>query len=165
MTNKLVVIINSLKVPKIKKILLYEKKFLVPNCSCPQIPVLPVHCPQLNLWNLPTRTKFLGTPPFVRETQVTSNWNITSGPFQFQAYYTKLRTFNLSFFTLLLSYFIFRSFLFCYNWKLQCVTNMNATWEPQNSQSCLLSNYVSLQINSGKLQNKEHSSVRVQINM
>jgi len=31
MTNKLVVIINSLKVPEIKKILLYEMKFLVPN--------------------------------------------------------------------------------------------------------------------------------------
>jgi len=35
MTNKLVVIINSLKVPKIKKIL-HEKKFLVPNYSCLQ---------------------------------------------------------------------------------------------------------------------------------
>ena len=34
MTNKLVVIINSLKVPKIKEILLYEMKFLVPNYSC-----------------------------------------------------------------------------------------------------------------------------------
>jgi hypothetical protein len=34
MTNKSVVIINSLKVPKIKKILLYEMKFLVPNYSC-----------------------------------------------------------------------------------------------------------------------------------
>jgi len=35
MTNKLVVIINSLKVPKIKKIfLLYEMKFLVQNYSC-----------------------------------------------------------------------------------------------------------------------------------
>ena len=33
MTNKLVVIINSLKVPKIKKILLYEIKFLVPSYS------------------------------------------------------------------------------------------------------------------------------------
>jgi len=33
MTSKLVVIINSLKVPKIKKILLYEMKFLVPNYS------------------------------------------------------------------------------------------------------------------------------------
>jgi len=33
MTNKLVVIINSFKVPKIKKILLYEMKFLVPKYS------------------------------------------------------------------------------------------------------------------------------------
>jgi len=31
MTNKLLVIINSLKVTKIEKILLYEMKFLVPN--------------------------------------------------------------------------------------------------------------------------------------
>ena len=39
MTNKLAAIINSLiKVPKIKKILLYEMKFLVPNYSCPQNP-------------------------------------------------------------------------------------------------------------------------------
>ena len=63
MTNKLVVIINSLKVPKIKKILLYEMKFLVPNYIClqnprlegyrPQIPVLFVLCPQLNLLNPP----------------------------------------------------------------------------------------------------------------
>jgi len=60
MTNKLVVIINSLKVPKIKKILLYDMKFLV-NYSClqnpwiggyrPQISVL--SCPQLNLLNPP----------------------------------------------------------------------------------------------------------------
>jgi len=59
----LVVIINSLKVPKIKKILLYEMKFLVPNYSClqnpwlggyhPQIPVLSVLCHQLNLLNPP----------------------------------------------------------------------------------------------------------------
>ena len=40
MTNKLVVIINGLKVPKIKKILLYEMKFLVPNYSCLQNPWL-----------------------------------------------------------------------------------------------------------------------------
>jgi len=40
MTNKLVVVINSLKVPKIKKILLYEMKFLVPNYSCLQNPWL-----------------------------------------------------------------------------------------------------------------------------
>ena len=70
MTNKLVVI-KSLKVPKIKKILLYEMKFIVPNYSClqnpwlggyrHQIPVLSVLCPQLNLLN-PPGTKFLGTP-------------------------------------------------------------------------------------------------------
>ena len=57
MTNKLVVIINSSKVPKIKKISLYEMKFLVANYRClqnpglgdyrPQIPVLSVLCPQL----------------------------------------------------------------------------------------------------------------------
>ena len=34
MTDKLVVIIKSLKVPKIKKVLLYEMKFLLPNYSC-----------------------------------------------------------------------------------------------------------------------------------
>jgi len=38
MTNKLVVIVNSLKVTKIKKMLLYEMKFLVPNYSCLQNP-------------------------------------------------------------------------------------------------------------------------------
>ena len=64
MTNKLAVIINSLKVPKIEKILIYEMKFLVPNYSClqnpwlggyrPQIPVLSVLCPQLNLLTPPT---------------------------------------------------------------------------------------------------------------
>ena len=74
MTIKLVDIINSLKLPKIKKMLLYEIKFLVPNYRClqnpwlggyrPQIPDLSVLCPQLNLLNppTPTRTKFLGTP-------------------------------------------------------------------------------------------------------
>ena len=72
MINKLVVIINSLKVPKMKNILLCEMKFLVPNYSClqnpwlggyyrPQIPVLSALCPQLNLLNPPPRTKFLGT--------------------------------------------------------------------------------------------------------
>ena len=34
MTNKLVVIINSVKIPKIKELLIYEMKFLVPNYSC-----------------------------------------------------------------------------------------------------------------------------------
>ena len=36
MKNKLFVVINRLKVPKIKKILLYEMKYLVPNYSCVQ---------------------------------------------------------------------------------------------------------------------------------
>jgi len=57
---------NSLKVPKIKKILIYEIKFLVPNYSClqnhwlggyrPQIPVL---CPQLNLLNPPQQNSWV----------------------------------------------------------------------------------------------------------
>ena len=38
MTNKLVDMINSFKVPKITKILMYEMKFLVPNYSCFQNP-------------------------------------------------------------------------------------------------------------------------------
>ena len=69
MANKLVVIINNLKIPKIKKILLYEIKFLVPNYSClqnpslgsyrPQISVLSVLCPQLNLLT-PPRKKIPG---------------------------------------------------------------------------------------------------------
>jgi hypothetical protein len=44
MTNKLVVIINSFKIPKIKKLR-------------PQIPVLSVLCPQLNLLNHPPPPK------------------------------------------------------------------------------------------------------------
>jgi hypothetical protein len=61
MINKLVVIINNHKVQKIKKILLYEMKFLVQHYRClqnprlgayrPQIPVLSALCPQLNLMN------------------------------------------------------------------------------------------------------------------
>jgi len=38
---------NSLKVPKIKKILLYEMKFLVPNYSCLQDPRLEAYRPQI----------------------------------------------------------------------------------------------------------------------
>jgi len=73
MANKLVVIINSLKVPKIKKMLLYEMKFLVPNYSClqnpwvgcyrPQIPFLSVLCSQLNLLNPPPPNKIPGYAP------------------------------------------------------------------------------------------------------
>ena len=68
MTNKLVVIINRLKVKKkIKEILLYEMKFLVPNYSClqnpwlgsyrTQISILAVLCSQLNLLNPPQKKK------------------------------------------------------------------------------------------------------------
>jgi len=73
MTNKLVDIINSLNVPKIKKILLYEMKFLVPNYSClqnpwlggyrPQIPVVTVLCPQLNFVEPPPPNKIPGYAP------------------------------------------------------------------------------------------------------
>jgi len=38
MTNKLVVVINNLKVPKIKKLLRYEMKFVIPNYGCSQNP-------------------------------------------------------------------------------------------------------------------------------
>ena len=72
MTSKLVVIINSLKVPKIKKILLYEFKFLVPNYSCLQNPWVGGYRPQIPFLSVlnwiywpppsPFRTKFLGTP-------------------------------------------------------------------------------------------------------
>ena len=72
MTNKLVVFINSFKVPKIKKILLYEIKFLVPNYSCLQNPWLGGYrppdphslCPltSTEFVEPPPRTKFQGTP-------------------------------------------------------------------------------------------------------
>jgi len=74
MTNKLVVIINSLKIPKIKK-----KNCIIWNkISCTNLQLLPepltrglpppdpflsVLCPQSNLLNTPPpRKKFLGTP-------------------------------------------------------------------------------------------------------
>jgi hypothetical protein len=70
MPNKLVVIISSLKVPKINTILLYEMKFLVPKYSCLQNPWLVGYHPQIPVlsvlnwicWTPPPRTKFLGTP-------------------------------------------------------------------------------------------------------
>jgi len=59
MINKLVVIINSLKLSKIKNILLYKIKFLLPNYGCLQNPWLGGYrpqdpcslCPKLNLLN------------------------------------------------------------------------------------------------------------------
>jgi len=73
MTNKLVVIINSLKVPKITKLLLYDMKLLVPNYSCLQNTWLGGwELPPPDLRSLystkfveppPPPTKNLGTPP------------------------------------------------------------------------------------------------------
>ena len=71
MTNKLVVIVNGFKIPKIKKILLYEMKFFVPNYSCLQNPwprrLLPPDpcslCPLSSTEFVePPPTKFLGMP-------------------------------------------------------------------------------------------------------
>jgi hypothetical protein len=60
---------NLDKVPKIKKILLYEMKFLVPNYRCLQNPWLGGHCPKIPVLSVlnwicwtPPRIKFLGTP-------------------------------------------------------------------------------------------------------
>jgi len=87
MINKLVIIINILRVPKIKKILLYEMKFLVPNYSCLQIPWLGSYRPQIPVlsvlnwicWTPPPWTKFLGTPLPTSKTEVQcdafSEWN------------------------------------------------------------------------------------------
>jgi hypothetical protein len=68
MTNKFFVIINYLKVPKLKKILLHEIKYFYQITVAsslggfgPQIPILSVLCPQLNLLN-PNPKKFLDTP-------------------------------------------------------------------------------------------------------
>ena len=60
MTNKLVVIINSLKVPKIEKILLYKMKFIVPNYSCLQNPWIG-GCAPRSLFSL-SSTEFVEPP-------------------------------------------------------------------------------------------------------
>jgi len=80
MTNKLVVIINSLKVTKIKKILPYAMKFLVPNYSCLKNPWLRGYrlpdtrslCPlsTTEFVEPHLRTKFLGTPLLFMKTAV-----------------------------------------------------------------------------------------------
>ena len=93
MTNKLVVIINSLKVPKINKILLYEMKFLVPNYSClqkpwlggyrPYIPVLSVLCPQQNLLNPPPfQKKIPGYATGYKITTVKISFTVSATPWK-----------------------------------------------------------------------------------
>jgi len=63
-TNKLVVIINSLKVPKIKKILLYEMKFLVPKLQLSPEPLTRGLPPQYTRSLRPlSSTKFVEPPP------------------------------------------------------------------------------------------------------
>ena len=72
MTNKLFVIINSFKVPKIEKILLYEMKFLVPNYSCLQNPWLGGYHPQIPIlsvlnwicWTSPGKTSWVRHWPY-----------------------------------------------------------------------------------------------------
>ena len=71
MTNKLVVIINSLKVPKIKKMLLYEMKFLVQLPPEPLTRGLP---PPYPLSLCPQPKKFLGTPLFVTARCLSVSW-------------------------------------------------------------------------------------------
>ena len=63
MRNKLLVIINSLGVPKIKKILLYEMKFLVPNYSCLQNPWLGGYAPRSPFSLSSSSTEFVEPPP------------------------------------------------------------------------------------------------------
>ena len=64
MTNKLIVIINSLKVPKIKKLSLYEVKFLVPNYSCLHNPWLGGYLPPDPRSLCPlSSTEFVDLPP------------------------------------------------------------------------------------------------------
>ena len=63
MTSTLVVIIKSLKVPKIKQILLFEMKVLVPNSSCLQNPWLGSYCPQIPVLFVLSSTQFVDPPP------------------------------------------------------------------------------------------------------
>ena len=83
MTNKLVVIINSLKVPKIKNILLYEMKFLVPNYSCLQNPWLWGYRPQIPV--LSVLNWICWTPP--EKNSRVRHW---SGPFDQVSYFISL---------------------------------------------------------------------------
>jgi hypothetical protein len=55
--------IRRLKVPKIKKILLYEMKFLVPNYSCLQNPWLGATAPRSPFSRTLSSTEFVEPPP------------------------------------------------------------------------------------------------------
>ena len=82
MTNKLVVIVKSLKVPKLKEVLLYDMKFLVPNYSCLQNPWLGDYRPQIPVLSVlnwicwtPHPTKF---PGYATALLSSSPWLLTS---------------------------------------------------------------------------------------
>ena len=75
MTSKLVVIINSLKVPKIKKILLYEIKFIVPNYSCLQNAWMGGYRPQIPPNKIPGyATAYIHTYFMDRSPSSEANW-------------------------------------------------------------------------------------------
>jgi len=76
MINKLVVIINSLQVPKIKKILLYEMKFLVPNYSCLQNLWLRGYCPRSPFALSSVLTWICWTPPKKIPGYATGQWKV-----------------------------------------------------------------------------------------
>ena len=87
MTDKLVFIINSLKVPKIKKILLYEMKFLVPNYSCLQNPWLGGYRPQIPFLSVLNWICLLNPPPLPRNKipgYATGHDDVIDAPFYFR---------------------------------------------------------------------------------
>ena len=80
MTNKLVVIIKSLKVPKIKKILLYEMKFLVPNYSRLQNPRLGGYRPPGPRSLCPLSSAEFVEPPHPEQNSWVRHWYTTFLP-------------------------------------------------------------------------------------
>ena len=74
MTNKLIVVINSLNVPKIKKILLYEMKFLAPNYSCLQDPWLGGYSPRSPFSLSSVLNWICCTPPPEQNSRVRRCW-------------------------------------------------------------------------------------------
>ena len=81
MTNKLVVIINSLKVPKIKKMLLYEIKFLVPNYSCLHNPWLGGYRSQIPVLCPLSSTEFVEPTPIPEKNCWVRHWIQTPATF------------------------------------------------------------------------------------
>ena len=76
MTNKLVVIINILKVPKIKNILLCDITLLVPNYSCLQKPWLGGYRPPDPLSLCPLSSTEFIEPPHEQNSWVGHCWHL-----------------------------------------------------------------------------------------